>query len=151
MVHGPGQGGRGGATPASVPTSRRPRTAPPGVLPGALAVLLTLAALLLAAPAPANAASGHCRGHVVRTLTFMSGRTTVYRSGSSLCAQTKARSSRTRTTMSVSLQARGGRPALKKARYTGRTPPLTVHAGHRAVRVTGSVGKSSARSGWFGG
>lgn len=117
-----------------------------------MAVLaLTALLLLMFTPATATAATGHCRGHLVRTLRFSTGTLTVHRSGPYVCAQTRARSARTRTTMSVTVQARGSREVAKKARYTARTPPVTVHAGGRSIRVSGGVGRGSAHSGWFEG
>ncbi|MFE9250042.1 hypothetical protein [Streptomyces sp. NPDC007088] len=116
----------------------------------AVLALSTLLVLLLT-PTAATAATGHCRGHLVRTLRFPTGTLTVHRSGPYVCAQTQARSTRTRTTMSVTLQARGSRQVGRKARYTARTPPVTVHAGGRSIRVSGAVGRGSAHSGWFEG
>jgi hypothetical protein len=51
--------------------------------------------------------------------------------------------------MSVSVQARGNRPVVDRGRYTRRAGPVTVHAGHRCVRVKGAVGGGSVSSGWI--
>ena len=42
--------------------------------------------------------------------------------------------------MSVSVQARGGRPVVDSGRFTHHAGPVTVHAGHRCVRFKGAVG-----------
>ncbi|MFF5946097.1 hypothetical protein ACFY7X_36185, partial [Streptomyces althioticus] len=52
-------------------------------------------------------------------------------------------------TMSVSVQARGSRPATDSGRYSRHAGPVTVHAGHRCVWIRGSIGGESVSTGWI--
>lgn len=113
-------------------------------------VLLAAAGLLaFAAAGTAQAAPSSCAGTQVRTLPFASGVTRVYRHGDYVCAMTLARRSGPVRAMSVSVQARGSRPAEDAGRYTRHAGPVTVHAGHRCVWIRGSVGRSTVSSGWI--
>lgn len=114
------------------------------------AVLAASGVFALSAPGGARAAPAtSCAGHEVKTLPFSTGTVHVYKRDGYVCALTRTRKPGTRRTMSVSVQARGNRPVVDKGRYTHRAGPVTVHAGHRCVRVEGSVGRGSVSSGWI--
>ncbi|MER6626923.1 hypothetical protein ABT301_01555 [Streptomyces sp. NPDC000987] len=114
------------------------------------AALLTASGLLaLAAPGEAQAAD-HCAGRKVRELPFSTGVVRVYKRDGYVCAVTfPERSDGSKRSMSVSVQARGNRPVVDKGRYSHHAGPVTVHAGHRCVRIKGSVGGGSVSSGWI--
>ncbi|MFD7813869.1 hypothetical protein ACFV6E_13105 [Streptomyces sp. NPDC059785] len=112
------------------------------------AVLTTAGLLALAAPGSAQAAS-YCSGRKVRTLPFSTGSVQVYRSGGYVCAVTFPEKKKGRKQMSVSVQARGSRPVADKGSYTHHAGPVTVHAGHRCVRIKGRVSAGSVNSGWI--
>ncbi|MFJ4717034.1 hypothetical protein [Streptomyces sp. NPDC088785] len=115
-----------------------------------LAVLLGSGLLVLGGPAAGSAhAAGLCSGHKVRTLSFATGRTVVYRSNGYVCAVTYPRKSGARRYMSVGVQARGNRKVVDAGRFTHHAGPVIVHAGHRCVRVTGAVGSRSVATGWI--
>ncbi|WP_425833459.1 hypothetical protein [Streptomyces fractus] len=138
-----GQGlGEGG-----IRTPRRPLRG----LTSALSVLVTAALLVLAGPTVTGvqAASSLCGGHKARTLRFETGRTVLYKNNGYVCAVTYAKRAGARRTMSASVQARGNRAVVDKGRYTRHAGPVTVHAGHRCVRVKGSVGTKSVHTGWI--
>ncbi|MFF4749882.1 hypothetical protein ACWD5R_19715 [Streptomyces sp. NPDC002514] len=113
------------------------------------AVLAASGALALAVPGGAQAADELCAGRVVKTLPFATGSVHVYKRDGYVCAVTLPGKPGGKRTMSVSVQARGNRPVVDKGRYVYRAGPVTVHAGHRCVRVTGSVGSGSVSSGWI--
>ena len=113
------------------------------------ALLAAAGLLAFAAAGTAQAAPSGCSGEQVRTLSFASGVTRVYRQGDYVCAMTLARSPGTVRAMSVSVQARGSRPAKDNGRYLHHTGPVTVHAGHRCVWIRGTVGQNSVSSGWI--
>ena len=113
-----------------------------------MAVLTTSGLLALAVPGTAQAAAV-CPGREVRTLPFSTGTVHVFRRGEYVCAYTAPRIPGAKRTMSVSVQARGNRPVVDKGRYVRRAGPVTVHAGHRCVRVKGAVGGGSVSSGWI--
>jgi hypothetical protein len=114
------------------------------------AVLAATGLLGLTATGTAQAAtSGACAGREVRTLPFRTGVTHVYRHDGYICAVTVARHSGFPQTMFVSVQARGNRAVADKGRYRHHAGPVTVHAGHRCVRVKGSVGRDAVDSGWI--
>ncbi|MFR9798310.1 hypothetical protein ACL02U_20770 [Streptomyces sp. MS06] len=114
------------------------------------AVLAGAVLLALAAPAGAQAAAPtRCAGHRVATLAFAGGAIRVHRHDGYVCAVTVPRRPGTRRTMSVSVQPRGGRPVVDRGRFRYRAGPVTVHAGHRCVRVRGSVAGHSYASGWI--
>ncbi|MET8408032.1 hypothetical protein ABZV34_07985 [Streptomyces sp. NPDC005195] len=114
-----------------------------------LAVLTASGLLALVCPGSAQAAS-YCSGHKVRTIPFATGSVQLYRSGGYVCAVTvpKKQQSQKRV-MSVSVQARGNRPVTDAGRFSHHAGPVTVHAGHRCVRIRGSVGSGSVSSGWI--
>ncbi|MBO1334178.1 hypothetical protein J3486_23360 [Streptomyces sp. VRA16 Mangrove soil] len=116
----------------------------------AVTALLGTGLLVIGGPAVGSAqAAALCGGHKVRTLTFATGRTVVYKSRSYVCAVTYPKRGGARQYMSVGVQARGNRPVVDEGRYTHHAGPVTVHAGHRCVRVTGKVGSRSVSSGWI--
>ncbi|MEV5983563.1 hypothetical protein AB0L85_00850 [Streptomyces sp. NPDC052051] len=115
-------------------------------------VVLTAAGLLATVnPRSAEAATGagYCAGRKVRTLPFSAGSVWVFKGNGYVCAVTFAKKAGAARPMAVSVQARGSRPGVDKGRYRHHAGPVTVHAGHRCVRVRGSVGKASADSGWI--
>ncbi|WP_372351405.1 hypothetical protein [Streptomyces sp. KL116D] len=116
----------------------------------ALTGLVAAGLLTVAGPGVTGAqAAALCAGHKVRTLPFATGSTVVYKSRGYVCAVTLAKRTGVRQTMSVSVQARGNRAVVDKGRYTHHAGPVTVHAGHRCVRVKGQVGSKSVSSGWI--
>ncbi|MEU6478899.1 hypothetical protein ABZ858_18800 [Streptomyces sp. NPDC047017] len=114
-----------------------------------LAVLAGSGALALALPGTAQAADSTCAGRQVKTLAFATGSVRVYRQDGYVCAVTVPKQAGRAQSMSVTVQARGLRPVTDKGRFTQRAGPVTVYAGHRCVRVSGSVAAGSATSGWF--
>ncbi|MFI9603742.1 hypothetical protein ACIHCX_28500 [Streptomyces sp. NPDC052043] len=113
-----------------------------------VAVLTGAVLLAFAAPGTAQAAAG-CAGREVRTLSFATGTVHVHKRDGYVCALTTARKSGPRRLMSVTVQARGNRPVTDKGRYSRQAGPVTVHAGHRCVRVAGSVGSKSVHTAWI--
>jgi hypothetical protein len=114
------------------------------------AALTASGLLALAAPGSAQAAvATRCEGRLVKTLPFTTGVTRVYKRSGYVCALTVPKRPGARVTMSVGVQARGSRPVVDKGRYKYRAGPVTVHAGHRCVKVTGAVGGGSVASGWI--
>ncbi len=115
-----------------------------------LLVLFLLAGLvpLLGAPGVARAASG-CSGRPAKTVGFSTGEVRVYKSRAHVCAVTVAKKPGKRRTMSVTLQARGGRAVTDKGAYTKMAGPVTVNALNRCVRASGAIGKKSASTGWI--
>jgi hypothetical protein len=115
-----------------------------------MAVLTASGLLALSAPGAAQAAAGsNCPGRKVRTLPFSTGSVHVYKSGGLVCAVTLARRPGPQRWMTVSVQARGFRPARKEGLRTRRIGPVDTYAGQRCVRVTGSRGSGSVASGWI--
>ncbi|QEU94241.1 hypothetical protein [Streptomyces kanamyceticus] len=130
--------------------SRIRRQAALGVAVLASAVLLVLAGSGVASAKPVKkTAKAACAGHKVRTLPFSTGRVEVFKSRGYLCAIAFDKRPGARKSMSVSIQARGSRPARDKGNYTHHAGPVTVHAGHRCVRVTGKIGRGGVSSGWI--
>ncbi|MEU6949819.1 hypothetical protein ABZ957_31995 [Streptomyces sp. NPDC046316] len=114
-----------------------------------LAVLLTAGALTLAGPGVAHAeAASVCSGRATKTVTFATGELRLYRSRQYVCALAVAKHPGERRAMSVSLQARGGRPVVDSGRFTRQAGPVTVHALNRCVRATGTVAGRSGSTGW---
>ncbi|MGW2819537.1 hypothetical protein ACWC24_00805 [Streptomyces sp. NPDC001443] len=113
------------------------------------AVLVASGLLALASPGSADAAPTQCAGRKVKVLPFATGTVQVYKHDGYVCAVTLAERPGRRTVMSVSVQARGNRPVVDRGRFTLRAGPVTVHAGHRCVRVKGSVGSQSIGTGWI--
>ncbi|CAL9451236.1 hypothetical protein [Streptomyces sp. enrichment culture] len=115
-----------------------------------MAVLTASGLLALSAPGAAHAASGqNCPGRKVRTLPFSTGAVHVYKSGGLVCAVTVAKHPGPRRWMTVSVQARGFRPAREEGLRTHRIGPVDTYAGQRCVRVRGSRGSGSVSTGWI--
>ncbi|MFF3031321.1 hypothetical protein ACFVS7_10005 [Streptomyces rubiginosohelvolus] len=134
----------GAAGPAGAVKPMRRRRLP---LVGLL-VLPLLGGLVLADPGTAQAASG-CSGRPAKTVEFSTGELRVYKSRAHACAVTVAKKPGKRRTMSVTLQARGGRAVSDKGSYTKMAGPVTVNALNRCVRATGGIGKKSVSTGWI--
>ncbi|MGW0733655.1 hypothetical protein [Streptomyces sp. NPDC002851] len=120
----------------------------------ALTCVATLvAAVLLALVGPgvgvSHAASSSCEGHKIRTFRFKAGEVRLYRSSGWVCAITVAKKPGKLQVMSVTVKPRGHRAVTRTGLSTKRTQPLTVYAGHRCVKVAGSVGGSSYASRWI--
>ncbi|MFE9699586.1 hypothetical protein [Streptomyces sp. NPDC006270] len=115
-----------------------------------LLVLPLVAGLLplLGAPGAAQAAAA-CSGRPAKTVGFTTGELRVYKSRAHVCAVTVAKKPGKRRTMSVTLQARGGRAVYDKGSYTRLAGPVTVNALNRCVRATGAIGGKSASTGWI--
>ncbi|MEU9210205.1 hypothetical protein AB0D27_20160 [Streptomyces sp. NPDC048415] len=114
-----------------------------------VAVLTASGLLALASPDSAQAATSYCSGRKVRTLPFSTGSVQVYKSSGYVCAVTFPKQQGSRKPMSVSVQARGGRPVVDSGHFAHHAGPVTVHVGHRCVRIKGSVGSASVDSGWI--
>lgn len=116
----------------------------------AVAVLTATAALLVTGPGlESAAAAAPCAGRLAKSVSFSSGELRVYRSGQQVCAVTLARNPGIRRTMSVSLQARGGRAEVDEGRFSRQAGPVTVAPRGRCVRATGAVSGISRSTGWF--
>ncbi|MFB7776526.1 hypothetical protein [Streptomyces bauhiniae] len=103
----------------------------------------------LAAPGTAEAAAiGRCAGREVRTLPFRTGTVHLYRSNGFVCATTVPKRPGSGILL-VSVQARGNRPVTDRGRYKHHAGPVTVHAGHRCVKVRGAAGRGTVSSGWI--
>ncbi|QNE79394.1 hypothetical protein F0344_23555 [Streptomyces finlayi] len=113
-----------------------------------LLVLPLLASLALALGTPVQAVAA-CSGRPAKTVSFAKGELRVYKSRAYVCAVTVAKKPGTRRAMSVSLQARGGRPVVDEGRFTTRAGPVTVYALNRCVRATGAVAGTSGSTGWI--
>ncbi|MGC4980847.1 MULTISPECIES: hypothetical protein [unclassified Streptomyces] len=114
-----------------------------------LAVLAAAGLLAFTGAGSAQAASSTCSGRKVRTLPFTTGSVQVYKRSGYVCAVTFPGARGSRKPMSVSVQARGGRPVVDSGRFAHHAGPVTLYAGHRCVRVKGSVGSGSVSSGWI--
>ncbi|MFE2507737.1 hypothetical protein ACFXC9_04565 [Streptomyces naganishii] len=114
-----------------------------------LAVLTGSGLLALAVPGTAQAADSTCSGREVKSLPFTTGTVHVYKRDGYVCALTTPDQPGRKQFMSVTVQARGNRPVTDKGRFTYHAGPVTVHAGHRCVRVSGAVGPGSVSSGWI--
>lgn len=114
-----------------------------------MAVLTASGVLALVGAGGAQASASYCSGHKVRTLPFSTGSVHVYKRDGYVCAVTFPRVQGSRKPMSVSVQARGGRPVVDRGNFAHHAGPVTVHVGHRCVRIKGSVGSGSADSGWI--
>ncbi|MFG2945623.1 hypothetical protein [Streptomyces adustus] len=113
------------------------------------AVLVASGLLALASPGSADAAPTQCAGRKVKVLPFGTGTVQVFKRNGYVCAVTLAERPGRRTAMSVGVQARGNRPVVDSGQFAVRAGPVTVHAGHRCVRVSGSVGPQSISTGWI--
>ncbi|WP_392967328.1 hypothetical protein [Streptomyces sp. LN245] len=114
-----------------------------------LAVLAAAGLLAFMGAGSAQAAASSCSGRKVRTLPFTTGSVQVYKRSGYVCAVTFPGARGSRKPMSVSVQARGGRPVVNSGRFAHHAGPVTLYAGHRCVRVKGSVGSGSVSSGWI--
>ncbi|MFD4787749.1 hypothetical protein ACFWN1_12005 [Streptomyces sp. NPDC058459] len=115
-----------------------------------LAALSLSGVFALAAPGTAEAATaGRCAGREVRVLPFATGTVHLYRNNGYVCAVTVARKPGTGGPLLVSVQARGNRPVTARGRHRHQAGPVTVHAGHRCVRVRGAAGRGTVSSGWI--
>ncbi|MEU6808224.1 hypothetical protein ABZ920_04285 [Streptomyces sp. NPDC046831] len=114
-----------------------------------VAVLTASGLLAVAAPGTAQAAASACSGRKVRTLSFGTGSVHVHKRDGYVCAVTVPTRPGAKRPMSVTVQARGNRPVTDRGTYAQHAGPVTVHAGHRCVRVGGSVGAGSLRTGWI--
>ncbi|MEU3898110.1 hypothetical protein [Streptomyces sp. NPDC045251] len=112
------------------------------------AVLTAAGLLAVAVPQQAQAAAA-CPGRKVRTLPFATGSVLVYERGNYVCAVTVPKKPGTKRQMSVSVQARGGRPVVDSGRFAHRAGPVTVYVGNRCVWVRGTVSGRSVSSGWI--
>ncbi|MFE6462251.1 hypothetical protein ACFVP0_32955 [Streptomyces cinereoruber] len=132
------------------PTARRGRRTTARVL---VPLLTALALLLLPFPGGPGAgtadAASVCQGRPTRTIAFPTGELRLYRTRQYVCAVTVGRGPAARRAMSVSLQPRGGRPAVKSGRFDRQAGPLTVHALNRCVRAAGAVSGRGASTGWI--
>ncbi|MHC5903109.1 hypothetical protein ACVNF4_04235 [Streptomyces sp. S6] len=115
--------------------------------------LLALATPTVAAAAPGTAAKPPvptaCSGRKVRTLPFSTGTVFVYKRPGYVCAVTLAARPGVKQSISVTVQARGNAPVRRGWTDTRTSPAVTVHAGHRCVRVEGQVGRGQVKSGWI--
>ncbi|MFF5634970.1 hypothetical protein [Streptomyces sp. NPDC012825] len=131
-------------------TARRGRRAFARVL---VPLLAALALFLLPLPGGPGAGTAEavsvCQGRPTRTLAFPTGELRLYRTRQYVCAVTVARVPGARRAMSVSLQPRGGRPAVRTGRFDRQAGPLTVHALNRCVRAAGSVAGKGTSTGWI--
>jgi hypothetical protein len=114
-----------------------------------VAVLTAAGLLALMSPGSAQAASSSCSGRKIRTLPFTTGSVHVYKRRGYVCAVTFPEARGSRKWMSVSVQARGGRPVVDSGHFAHHAGPVTVYAGHRCVRIKGTVGSGSVSSGWI--
>ncbi|MGV9554877.1 hypothetical protein [Streptomyces sp. NPDC003401] len=114
-----------------------------------LAVLSASLLFAVAAPGSAQAAPAACAGRQVRMLPFSTGSVFVYKSGGRVCAVTVQKHPGTKRSVSVGVQARGHVTVRKSRKHTRSSPPVAVYAGHRCVRVSGSVGSGTYTSGWI--
>ncbi|MET8979032.1 hypothetical protein ABZX85_25785 [Streptomyces sp. NPDC004539] len=116
--------------------------------------VLALATPAIAAAAPDRAAGKQpvptaCFGRKVRTLPFSTGTVVVYKRPGYVCAVTLAKRPGPKQSISVTVQARGNAPVRRGWSDTRTSPAVTVHAGHRCVRVEGQVGRGEVKSGWI--
>ncbi|MET9803824.1 hypothetical protein [Streptomyces sp. NPDC006368] len=115
-----------------------------------LAVLVAVSALTLAGPGTARAeAAAVCSGRLVKSVPFTTGELRVYKNRQYACAVTFAKKPGARRSMSVTVQARGGRAAVDKGLFTRQAGPVTVYALHRCVRASGAVAGRGGSTGWI--
>ncbi|MBX9425103.1 MULTISPECIES: hypothetical protein [Streptomyces] len=136
-----------------MPTETMPARRAHRLLVRVLAPFLGALALLLVPGAgpgvtPADAASV-CHGRPTRTIVFATGELRLYKTRHYACAVTVAKRPGVRRPMSVSLQPRGARPAVRAGRLDRQAGPVTVHALNRCVRAAGSVAGRGASTGWI--
>ncbi|MEU7280995.1 hypothetical protein AB0A69_19750 [Streptomyces sp. NPDC045431] len=112
-------------------------------------MLVAVSALTLAGhSAPAEAAAA-CSGRLVKTVSFSTGELRIYKSRQYACAVAVAKKPGVRRAMFVSIQARGGRAAIDKGRFTRQAGPVTVYALNRCVRASGTVADKGGSTGWI--
>ncbi|MEO3973983.1 hypothetical protein [Streptomyces sp. CAU 1734] len=97
----------------------------------------------------AAAKAAACSGTPRRILPFATGELRIYKNSRYACAVTLARNPGPRRHMSVSIQARGGRPSIDSGVYRSKAGPRTVYSLGRCVRATGKVAGSHRSSGWI--
>jgi hypothetical protein len=115
-----------------------------------LAVLAVVGALSLTGPGEGSAeAASVCSGRPAKTVKLGTAQLRVYKNRSYACATVVTGKAGPRRLMSVSLQGRGGRPAVDKGFFTRQAGPVTVHALHRCVRATGRVAGRKVSTGWI--
>ncbi|MEV6245544.1 hypothetical protein AB0M38_04985 [Streptomyces sp. NPDC051742] len=115
-------------------------------------LLAALALLVLPGPGPGTGtaeAASVCQGRPTKTYRFATGELRLYKTRHYACAVTVAKRPGAARPMSVSLQPRGGRPAVKSGRYARQTGPVTVHALNRCVRASGSVSGRGTSTAWI--
>ncbi|GAV40178.1 hypothetical protein [Streptomyces acidiscabies] len=112
---------------------------------------LATPAVAEATPPPSNRAPApmSCAGRAVRTFPFATGTVVVYKRPGYVCAVTLAKRPGGRQAISVTVQARGNAPVKRGWSHARTSPAVTVHAGHRCVRVEGQVGRGEVKSGWI--
>ncbi|MEU5215859.1 hypothetical protein AB0G79_06625 [Streptomyces sp. NPDC020807] len=94
-------------------------------------------------------AASVCQGRPARTYTFATGELRLYRTRHYACATTVAKGPAARRPMTVSLQPRGGRAAVRSGKFTRQAGPVTVHALNRCVRAYGSVSGKGKSTVWI--
>ncbi|MFI6417821.1 hypothetical protein ACIBG6_10515 [Streptomyces sp. NPDC050842] len=115
-------------------------------------LLAALTLLVLPGPGPGGStadAASVCQGRPTKTYHFATGELRLYRTRHYACAVTVAKRPGAARPMTVSLQPRGGRPAVKAGRFGRQTGPVTVHALNRCVRAYGSVSGQGRSTGWI--
>ncbi|OKJ54904.1 hypothetical protein AMK27_27530 [Streptomyces sp. CB02009] len=115
----------------------------------ALVLVLTPSTLVPGAGAGTAEAVSVCQGRPTRTITFATGELRLYRTRHYACAVTVAHRPGARRPMAVSLQPRGGRPAVRAGRFDRQAGPVTVHALNRCVRARGSVAGRGTSTDWI--
>ncbi|MGA5064872.1 hypothetical protein ACPB9E_14025 [Streptomyces exfoliatus] len=115
-------------------------------------LLAALALLVLPGPGPGTGtaeAASVCQGRPTKTYRFATGELRLYKTRHYACAVTVAKRPGAARPMSVTLQPRGGRPAVKSGRYARQTGPVTVHALNRCVRASGAVAGRGTSTAWI--
>ncbi|MET9722892.1 hypothetical protein [Streptomyces zaomyceticus] len=138
--------------PTDTKDARRGRRRPARVLApllAALVLLLTPATLVPGLGAATAEAASVCQGRPTRTIPFATGELRLYKTRHYACAVTVAKRPGARRAMSVSLQPRGARPAVRAGRFDRQAGPVTVHALNRCVRAAGSVSGRGTTTGWI--
>ncbi|MFJ3906867.1 hypothetical protein [Streptomyces sp. NPDC090025] len=111
---------------------------------------IALGLTLVAGPSVGTAdAASVCAGRPTRTVGFATGELRLYRTRAYVCALAVAKRTGPPRPMKVSLQPRGGRPAVNEGRYARQTGPVTVHALNRCVRAGATVDGRSTATGWI--
>ncbi|MET9432514.1 MULTISPECIES: hypothetical protein [unclassified Streptomyces] len=108
-----------------------------------------MSTLTLAGHGTRAEAAAACSGRLVKTVAFSTGELRVYKNRQYACAVAVAKKPGVRRAMAVTIQARGGRAATDKGRFTRQAGPVTVHALNRCVRASGAVAGKGGTTGWF--